>query len=238
MRFDSRFFKKSLQGALLVFALATSLSAAPITFAQFDQQVGANDFVWTNTGAGGTLVGTTQVYFNYLNGLVPAVSPNTSATLTLTTGASNPAQLFSLGGGINLISLNLGPGSLSITENGSGANLLTAAFTGAAFSSLQGGQGATLTSSDPPLGLTFTSDYLMFGGTVSRTMSLGFSSVNPMLALDANNYLRSFSAAGVGTFSSDQIPNDTVPEPTTMGLMSIGGALGFVGLYFRKRRSS
>jgi len=84
--------------------------------------------------------------------------------------------------------------------------------------------------------LTFESDFLIFSAISMNDFSVSLSSLNPALAIVANQ-LRSFTAAGSGTFSAEPGPVGPltpIPEPISMSLLG-GGLLALSTLRLFRR---
>ena len=127
-------------------------------------------------------------------------------------------------------------GTFAITQNanGTGINYLSGSFSGLTFG-FNGGTVATLTASDPPSAVSFTSS---FSPTLPldtpRGASFTFSNVSPALGIvgtGSDATLASFTAQGSGTFSA------AVPEPSSLTLAGIG-VLGLVGIGLRQRKAT
>lgn len=132
-----------------------------------------------------------------------------------------------------------------------GANLLsgTSGLTtnnGGTLSGAQGGSSATFGGSDVTTGsplffnaVAFTSDFMNFGNASDKAYAYSFSAVNPMFFLDGtfpDFFLRSFNAAGTGTFSFTP-GTGAVPEPGALAMfVGMGISGGLLGLTRRRRR--
>jgi hypothetical protein len=104
------------------------------------------------------------------------------------------------------------------------SNLLTATITpvGTSTSEFAGDEGATsagYSASTPVQNVTFTSEFISFAGSTSRDLGLAFSSVTPIYSL-GTTFVNSFTAAGAGTFATDQAPVFMV---TTAATVSVSG---------------
>lgn len=205
------------------------------TFAQFTQRFGGQDFIFTNNGGFGsfdTIGGGTPVFFQYLNipNLPAEISGDQEARLYFSCQTSEIAFV-SVG---NITQPFNGTCTLQIIRDmpasfgmGSRTNLLTAVIVNTCpsctRSDLQGtlnGNSAGYSATDPNgQQVTFTSDFLVFGNTEGRNLSLSFSSVQPNLSQNANGFLNNFSAAGSGTFASCPRPT----RPPTAAAVTIGG---------------
>lgn len=226
---------------------APSAFGAPITFAQFTEQYGTNDFVFnSHSGTPGhnngtneaTLVVTSPVRFAFFN-VQSAVLGTMDAILSLTAGTAANAQSQSVFGTTYVRQPGLA-GNFSIRRTSDNALLLGGTFENAAIDGFLQGTSAMLQMSTPALSnVVFSSDFLSFNGSAERSIAFGLSSVNPSVAIGSDGQLRNFRAAGVGTFSADvdTLQHDAVPEPDTVaGLLSGLGLIGAVRL-IRGRRS-
>ena len=227
-----KFFDKSgflAKTALLVLTLLFStsfLNAQTTTFAQFTERVGGQDFIFTNRGTFAsfeTIAGGSPVTFTYLNvtGLpaelqgpqnarVFVVASTTAAAST--TAGSRTIQPFNSTFTIEI---------LRDTPYNGFNNLLTATITpNTTNPDLSGDQGATsagFTASTPVQNVTFTSSFISFAGSTSRDLGLAFSSVTPVYSLGAV-FLNSFTAAGTGTFATNQAPVFMIPTAATVSV--------------------
>lgn len=197
---------------------------AQVTFAQFLQQSGGQDFVFTNNTTSGdfsTVSGGTPVNFFYSNisGLPAELQGLQSATVTVTSTTTDPAtgsgQLVQPLNSVTTIAIIRDTPTSGGVGTGSRTNLLTATVTTASatpgISGGVGGNSATLNVSTPGNNVLFTSDFLSFGLTTQRAGGLSFSSVTPAYNQGAGGFLVSLTAAGTGTFSSDPPPIYGVP---------------------------
>jgi len=110
-----------------------------------------------------------------------------------------------------------------------GANLLSATFTGGA---IVGQAGTTGGSSAANTGegdtIVYTSDFLSFGSITSRDFALTLSSVIPNISFVPNQALNSFNTKSSGAFSSDPAPVLTAPVPEPASWMLLAAGCGFV----------
>jgi MYXO-CTERM domain-containing protein len=227
-----------LIAAIALFALPT-LSAAPVTFAQFFQAGPTNAWVWTNPSgpANSTFAATMNVTFEYQSvpGLPVALQGPQNARVTLTldgpvlvNAASMLSQIFQLG--IN--------GRLQfrlLTPYLGQDNLLTATFTDAGITGRSSARNASFSGLNTDgATLSFESDFIFFNPISANDFSVGLSSLTPALALSGGQ-IRSFSAAGAGTFSVDPGPSGPIPEPVSTALLGIG-LLALGGFEFLRRR--
>lgn len=222
-----------VNGFLLVFFIAPA-AAQTTTFAQFIEQNGTQDFVFTNNTSSasfGAVSGGSPISFRYQNitGLPAALTGFQDAHLFITTTTTQPAALS--GGTLSqpldqtvTIQIVRDTPAPSGTGGGTRTNLLTVVFSASAntpeINGSEGGNIATMAATTPNHVVTFTSDFLSFASTTQRNSSFSFSSVTPALSRDAGNFLRSFDAAATGTFASNPVP---VYAPPTAGAVTLGG---------------
>jgi hypothetical protein len=132
---------------------------------------------------------------------------------------------------VNNVILEAFTGTVAITSgiNDTGINYLTATFTNVGLAgSLSGpneGTGAALSSSEPPSILILTSDLMTI--TNPTSMAIGFTNINPVLSINGDGSIASFTAQNTGTFAGT-----TIPEPSSLMLWSIG--ILMVGIRFKK----
>ncbi len=243
-------------GALALIG-AGSASATPITFAQFIETNGFQDWTIAATTSGSTTTTTVAesglTYFSF-----QGVSPQPFGGAPVLANFSLMATSSSLG---NCAS-NCGPGdgfaqagysgTFSFTDGVAGAffgtNLLSGTFsvtgspatTGAQLISNLGSGNASFTASATAGNLNqlvFSSAYEVFAPTTTEEVaSFSLSSLIPNFAITTpvNNQAYpsgSYTAAGSGTFSSNPPPTVS-PEPSTVFL--IGG--GMFGLFLMRRK--
>jgi hypothetical protein len=201
-----------------------------------DANLNPNDpFVATNNGAAPNATTT------FTQGSI-AIDIGTLGGITLSTpilayityeNVHSVGQAFQLGGTV----LQEFDGTVAITSgpNATGLNYLTAAFTNNAFSISDNGQTGALTAQAPPdSNLVFTSDLFSFQSAppASRSMTLGYTGINPSIAGIVNNSIESFVANGTGQFEATM----AAPEPSSL-LMAMIGGLSALGYGYRRRRS-
>lgn len=214
------FLLSSVVFGLLFLASTLIVSAQTTTFAQFVEQNGTQDFVFTNNTASAafnTIGGGSPIAFRYQNisGLPAALTGFQDAHLFVSTTTNQAGTLN--GGNVNqplnqTVTVQIfrdTPAPIGI-GSGSRTNLLTAVFSpnvnSPSITGSNGGNSATLSATTPDHVVTFTSDFISFGLTTDRNLGLSFSSVTPSMALGAGNFLQSFTAAGTGTFASNPPP--------------------------------
>lgn len=222
----ARFLSSVAALAFAIFAFSFSVSAQTTTFAQFFEQVGGNDFVFTNNASSAnfnTVGGGTAIFFIYSNiaGLDPSLQGVQTAHLFVTTTTTVPTSLSGgtltqpLSNAVTVQIIRDTPAPVGV-GSGSRTNLLTAVFSPSAFSpgitGSNGGNSATLPATTPDNVVTFTSDFLGFGLTTSRNLSFSFSSVSPNYSVGTGGFAASFVAAGSGTFASNPPPIYLIPS--------------------------
>lgn len=199
------------------------VDAAPLTFAQFSQRSSGNHFRFRQDGAAYVFesMGAIPVYFTFLDviGTLPAeLTGVQTGHVTLTATTRRPVA------GTSYLTQVLDSGTLTITRDLPAAvgrndkrNLLTLQFEGMELNGRRNGRVLTgVASTELGSSVLYTSDFLEFAATLERDFALSFSSVTPAL-LTTGGFLRTFAAAGTGTFDSDPPPLtlEPVPEPGT-----------------------
>jgi PEP-CTERM motif-containing protein len=249
----------ALMGTMAIIGAAPS-RGAPITFAQFVETNGAQDWSITESTSGSTTTTTVSetgtVFFSF-QGTPPSGQPFggtpqlANFTLTATsTSLGNCAVSCGAGDGFTQAGYS---GTFAFTDATAGAlfdtNFLSGTFavtgspatTGAQFTSNLGSGNASFTASATAGNLNqliFTSAYETFApSTTQEVASFSLSSLIPNFAVTtpvgAQAYPSgSFSAAGSGTFSSNPAPT-VAPEPASFVL--IGGGLFGIGVLRRKK---
>ena len=234
--------RRFLLGLILPGLLGTTTIAesSTVTFAQFDEKLGGQDFVYTNNGANATfntIGGGSAINFTFQNiaNLAADLTGTQNAHLTLTMTTTTSASSFS---GFDVQPFTSQTETLAIIRdtaaaegNGARTNLLSASFTGS-FNGSDLGSSGNLSGTTPGNTVVFSSDFVSFTATTQRNLALSFSSINPDVEL-SGSFLKSFNAAGSGTFASNPAPT-SIPEPSS--LILIGAAAGCAGFVARARR--
>jgi hypothetical protein len=262
IRSSSRLGWLSSLAATFTFAViaANPAMALPVTFAQYGQANGSQQWTLYYNGVYSTIGATGPVFLTFLVPGTPFSAPE-AATFSLTGESSQPGSCGTCGPGDNYTEAGYN-GSFSFLDNSGnplyqGHNLLTGTFTyvysdptstGATIGSTIGGGAASFraaTNATNLLQMVFTSDYMTFPNQIAEAASFSLSSLIPNFGIgtvtgsatdgqafpDGSRY----TAAGTGTFSSNPGPV-TTPEPASLGLM-IGGGLCAVAFGLRKRGS-
>lgn len=230
------YFVKAAFFILMLFTTAIFTNAQSITFAQFFEQNGTNDFIFTNnfgsSGSFNTISGGSQIVFQYQNisGLPADLNGPQNATLTLNGSTTTPAFLSNdraVQPFDQTVTIQITRNSPASSGNGTRTNLLTAVIliAGPTYSDLtgdNGGNSAAYTASTPNQIINYTSDFIDFSApTVTRNLALSFSSVSPVYSIGAGGFLNSFAAAGTGTFAANPGPLST--PPTTSASVDVSG---------------
>ena len=227
---------------LTMLVLDTPGWGSPVTFAQYLEPGGTQDYTLTNNGTGNVLHGSSAVDFFYenVNGTLPvALQGLVHATLTID-ATSNTTDVI----GSSNISESGFTGTFTIlddsTVNGQN-NLLSGSFsTLATISGTNGGTSANFGDSTPTLTeVTFNSAFINFGATpLTEAFAISFSSVTPQLVNGAGSFLAAFTAAGSGTFSSDPPPSAVTASPEPVSFLSMfSGLLAIAPFGMRRLRS-
>jgi hypothetical protein len=219
---------------ILALASVFTLQAQTTTFAQFVENGGGQDFVFTNNTSSAsfnTISGGSPIFFFYQNitGLPPSLQGTQFAHLTVTTttttaasaNAGNLTQPLNQTVTIAIVRDTPAPAGVG---TGARTNLLTAVVTtNTSAPNITGGlngNSATLSATTAPQNVVFSSDFIGFALTNQRNLGLSFSSVSPALNLGAGNFLQSFTAAATGTFASNPVP---VYAPPTAASVAVSG---------------
>lgn len=226
-RFSAKsfFLGKVTLVALMLFFATTFVEAQTVTFAQYNQKIGGQDFVFTNNQSSAnfqTVSGGSPITFTYLNiANLPAelqgpqdahvfiTAPTTAPALT--TAGNRTIQPFN-----SIFLIRIVRDTPAASGGGTRTVLLNASITpvGASNSELSGDEGARsagYSASTPVQVVNYDSDFLSFSGTIDRDLSLSFSSITPVYSL-GTGFLNSFNAAGTGTFASNPPPIFMVPS--------------------------
>ncbi len=216
----------------------TFLQAQTITFAQFIQRNGTQDFVFSNNTTSAsfqTIPNGSPVFFTYQNiaNLPAELQGPQSARIYITANTTTPA--FQAAGDPPR---DIQPFNETFTiqiirdvpaQSGTGTqrNLLTAVITpdGTTRSSLAGddlSDAIAYTASSARQTVVYSSSFLGFLPTSQNNLGLSFSSVFPLLSIGSGGFLNSFTAAGTGTFASNNAP---VYNPPTAGGVTISGRI-------------
>ena len=233
----NKFFAKSFFLAKTILLVLTLLTATTIlnaqnntTFAQFNERVGGQDFIFKNNTINAsfeTVAGGSPITFTYLNvaGLPPELQGPQNAHIFIVATTTAPATTNAQGNRLNqpfnsLFTIEI----LRDTPYNGANNLLTANVrpVGTSNPELTGDLNATsagFTASTPVQQVDFTSSFISFTGSTSRDLGLTFTSVQPVFTL-GGTFVNSFTAAGAGSFAANQIPIFMIP---TAARVAVGG---------------
>ena len=217
---------------LLVASLfGSTAQAVPIEFANVNLVDANQPLRFTNNGGiSGTLSAlNVSVTFNFTSqsGLSTADHAGTLTLNALSTPTLTPAS--AAGGLLNQPISS--PITLSITENGTGKNLLTMSFTGDVVGTL-GGPNASLSGAQVTgQTVVFTSDFGSFGMS-NKSFIMGLATLSPPLSIGPGGFSNNFIANVNGQFSAEFTP---IPEPATVALFAVGLA-GVAAAARRKAR--
>jgi len=236
-------------------AFVSTTQAQTNTFAQYIQRVAAQDFRFTNnagtSGTFETVSGGSPIFFVYSNitGLDQSLKGSQEARVFITSvPTTTPATLFNnnLTQPLNqtvVIRILRDTPTPSGVGTGARRNLLTATISRntatPAITGTDTGNSAAFTVTTPDHTIIYTSDFLNFstGMEGNRNLGLTFSSVQPLLAVGSGGFLRSFTAAGPGTFASNP-PPVAVPVATAASVSISGRVLTPSGRGLRGARVS
>jgi hypothetical protein len=227
--------------SLASLAMATAADAAAIL--QFTQQnTNLAPFVFTQSGTTTTITSTgagvtngTWIPVNVVIGNTgtPVTQPAFMAItqpITATGGATTTGGTVNQGDYTGRIEFNFAPSSTPAS------NILTVNFTGGLLSGNAGGNSATLSASQPPDTVTYTSVLFptLVAGLNQNNFGIGFSGLTSPLTVTGGT-VGSNAGSGSGTFSGA-----VIPEPASVVMMSISvvAGLGFYGLRRRSVASS
>jgi hypothetical protein len=201
-------------------ALALAVSAATLGLAQTAKA----DVILTfgQTAAGNTITGTN------VGGASTTISAaNVAVDITQILGGGTPSGLFTLSatssGAATLVAGNVVQnysGTFCITSGAgcTGTNYLSGTFSDAVFGA-NGGPSLTLSASQPPDTVSFTSSVIGAASLgLARGISLSFANVTPLVGITGTS-LSSFASSVSGTFSANV---GVVPEPVTLSLLGLG----------------
>lgn len=215
-------------------AMISNANGQTTTFAQFFEQLGGQDFVFTNNVTSAdfnTISGGSRIFFLYQNiaGLDPSLQGIQSARVYVSTTTTQPATLNA--GNVDqpldqIMTIQIIRDTPAPVGANSRTNLLTAVIAPSGQTpgivGTSGGNAATLSATTPDHVVTFSSDFLLFGLTTQRNLAFSFSSVSPSILIGAGSFLQSFSAAASGTFASSPAPT---PFITSSANVSVGGRI-------------
>ena len=224
-------------GGLFFGSLSVVNAQNPVTFGQFFERAGGQDFIFTNSTTGATLStvsGGSPVFFVYQNinnldsslqgvqnaRVIVSVATTTPATTTSGTNLTQP-----INSSVSTIMLIRDTPAPAGVGTGLRTNLLTVTFSpNVGTPDITGNAGNTSTALSAGSGdniVTFSSDFLTFSATTARALALSFSSVSPSLSIGNGGFLNSFTAASSGTFSSNPAP--TIVNATTAAAVTVSG---------------
>jgi hypothetical protein len=250
---------------LLLGAATANAAAVPVTFAQAIESsasTNSNVFAYNNNGtgsdaefgtsAGGALGAAVPISFVFLpaagtlpddlTGIQDATISMTSSTTSQTTTAFGGtfAEQAITGDGTVTDTIKITRSSAAAEGAGAKTNLLTVTFTGD-LSGPIGGPTPDL-SADTGLGntVTYSSDFVSFAPSTQQDFNLALSSWDPLvtpptgLAVNSDGYFNSATAAGAATFDFQEA-GAPIPEPTSLGVLGLGGLLLLSGRRLLRR---
>ena len=231
----SSFCVKATLFILLTFSTVIFVRAQNVTFAQFMERNGSQDFVFASTPSVATfqtIPDGSPIYFVYQNvPMLPAdlqgpqlahiyiSATTTSPVIQVATDTLRNIQRFS-----GTVTIQIIRDAPSTSGTGSQRNLLTVVITSNTTQSSMiaedGSDVVTYTASEPKQTVTYTSDFLGFSAMSEDSLGLTFSSANPPITIGPGGFLTIFTAAGVGTFATGIAP---VYNPPTAAAVTING---------------
>ena len=226
-------FSPAAVAFLTLMLVGTIARAAPIEFGDFHLVNATQPLSFTNNGGtSGTLQAlNVPVVFNFtVQSGLPTVDH--AATLTINPPGTLPTTLAAIVSG-TLLDQPIHPLNLSITENGTGKNLLTMISTGGDLVGFNLGVTGSVSGMNTSV---YTSDFGTFNSPVSQSYNLGLATLNVPLSVGPGGFLNSFAANVNGQFSVDSGGfTPKIPEPATAALFGMG-ALAVAALAASKRR--
>jgi hypothetical protein len=208
---------------MLALAVPVAANAALIT--SFAQESLVNTTTAVNNGAGSTTINIPAGTLVTLGGGSFNVS---GASMELSATSTDAAVMI----GAQIIQHY--SGSFCVSSGvGCTGNFLSGLFTDAAFGA-NGGPGLTVNVNNPPESLTLNSNVVPASDLLApSSFNLTFVNLLPVLGV-TNGSISSFTASFTGDVSATAAP---VPEPATLGMLSMG-VLGTVTLAaYRRKRS-
>ncbi len=203
--------------------------AQTTTFANFSTTGGGRPYVFTNNSSSATfntIPAGAPVRFFYddtiISGLATELIGQQNATLTMTSTTNVAAT------GTTTFSQPIVTMTIAIIRNtapvdprvglNSRRNLLTMTITtgNPTLSGTTGAGSASISAAN----VTYTSDFLNFGGTTARDMGLSFSGASPVWTFGTGNFLSTTATTGTGTFASNPIP---IPYQPLAASVTISG---------------
>jgi hypothetical protein len=212
--------------------VGTAARTAPIEFGNFHLLNATRLLSFTNNGGtSGTLQAlSVPVIFDFtVQSGLPTIDH--AATLTINPVGTLPTTLPAIVAA-TLLDQPIRPLDLSITENGTGKNLLTMISTGGDLVGFNGGVTASVSGMNSSV---YTSDFATFNSPISQSYNLGLATLSVPLSVGPGGFLNSFTANVDGQFSFDGGLTPKLPEPATVALFGMG-ALAVAALAASKRR--
>ncbi len=223
-------FSPAAVAFLTLMLVGTVARAAPIEFGDFHLVNATQPLTFTNNGGvSATLQATSvPVVFNFtVQSGLPTVDH--AATLTI---SPLPTTLPAIVAG-TLLDQPIHPLDLSITENGTGKNLLTMISTGGDLVGFSAGVTGSVSGMNTSV---YSSDFGSFNSPASQSFNLGLATLSVPLSVGPGGFLNNFAANVNGQFSVDSGGfTPKLPEPATAALFGMGG-LAVAALAASKRR--
>ena len=206
---------KALSAAVVVCGLGINAAANAAVVLTFGQGInGPTIFATTNPSNTATSIvgsGVPVIISQFAGGGAPI-----NAFLNLSLNSTGPATS-TMG---NILEPFAGRISFTSLAGGGGTNYLTSVFTDFVFGTA-GGSSLTLSASEPPGTVAFTSDILVVASLQNpRAIAFGFADVTASVTL-VGSTLQGFSSSVSGTISAAGV-FATVPEPASLALLGVG----------------
>ena len=217
--------------ALVALVAASPAQAASVNFLQLGSTVG-EPLAFSSTGGSGNIMLNAAPITFIANGL-PGIPNNSTvnATISVLAFVSNETQT-TLPGGTKIDTATIN-GALMIASGGT--TYLSASFTSATFSGIDGGTSATLSGTTPGTTITYASSLPGFSYTPT-SFSVDLVNITNGLSFVNNNITSFNSDINGGGFNGIPGGTPSVPEPASVAMVGTGLAATGLLVLRRKRR--